>query len=145
MSYTRGALWQSSFISQSIPVIDHPLRIEPKTRTPFVFKTEESIKKDEEEVFADPLNVHNAVTTNSNPIADSKLSNNVDGPLKNTLLENFTLDSYDNDPEFIGFKPWKEYRQQIQEHFHSKDLLSLETSFIKTSTTKHSKKKRLVD
>lgn len=141
-----GALWQSFYISESIPVLDHPLA--PRTKTESTWKlpvsTDEAQSADD---FADPLGVCDVLKTETpilKPNKESKSSNSSDGPLSNTLLENLTVEQDDGDPDFIGFKPWREYRSLIKTEFHSKDLLCLETSFLKTSSTKHVRKKRLV-
>lgn len=141
-----SSLWQSSFIAQSTIVIDHPLQSSgsKSQNNAISTKIETSQNTKEENDFADPLNVNNfSNDLNINSTNGTKSSNNIlDGPLSNTLLDNLTLDSNDNDPELIGFRHWREFRSLIQENFHSKDLLNIETSFIKTSTTKHIVRKK---
>jgi hypothetical protein len=135
-------MWQSSYyIPPSIPVLDHPLA--GGTR----LLSERVEKEDEDEVVDDPLGANDTPKPNNHTSAssDHKPSNNNnvinEGPLSNTLLENSNTNYNDSlDPQFIGFKPWSHYRTAIRAHFHGKDL-SLETSFLKTST-KNVRKKR---
>ncbi|KAI6184203.1 hypothetical protein M3Y97_00571100 [Aphelenchoides bicaudatus] len=146
MPNSRGALWQSSYVPESLSVLDHPLA--PRTKS--ALKTQTIINEvqsvDDFADFADPLGVHDTQKLEPIVLASNekpKVSNSLtDGPLSNTLLENLSVDQKDEDPEFIGFKPWRDYRLQILDEFHSKDLLCLETSFLKTTTTKHVRKKR---
>lgn len=108
---SQGSLWQSSFISQSNLVLDHPLRLESRSQSNVILNGKNLVdnQPNEDDIdFADPLNVHSTPNQQSIPSnANAKLSNIiVDGPLSNTLAENSTFDPNDYDPELIGFKPW---------------------------------------
>jgi hypothetical protein len=140
-----GALWQSFYIPESISVLEHPLI--PRIRSESTWKPQNSINEAQPvDDFADPLGVSDSLkpdTLDVKPTEECKTSNSLaNGPLNNTLLENLTVEQDDVDPNFIGFKPWREYRSLIKVEFHSKDLLCLETSFLKTPSIKHVRKKR---
>lgn len=106
--------WQSSFIAESNPVLNHPLassRPQTTLKTRILATIPKTVPKVDD--FVDPLGVHDTPT----PQIDEKKSVGTekngftDGSLSNTLLDTSTIDQNDQDREFIGFKPWKEYRR----------------------------------
>ncbi|KAI6242869.1 hypothetical protein M3Y99_00195700 [Aphelenchoides fujianensis] len=140
-----GFSFQSHYIPPSIPVINHPLAHYVAHEPP----TNEQPAASNSEVaeFSDPLGVHfnfdrELATTNDEAKATPNGTEVVNGgPLVNTLADEKKAREDDLDPEFAGFRPWREYRELIETTFHSAESLKFETSFL--HPTAHDRKRSL--
>jgi hypothetical protein len=62
--------------------------------------------------------------------------------LNNTLKADADKQILDLDPPLIGFRPWRELREEILEKFTTKDHLTLESSFLSAEGHAFHEKKR---
>ncbi|KAI1709979.1 vacuolar protein sorting-associated protein 35 domain-containing protein [Ditylenchus destructor] len=97
--------------------------------------------------FLDPLGAFSSGDSNGKQSSlDHKLTNgasrrpeeqtdgleSLTGALDNTLKSSPDEAIIDLDVDLLGFRPWRELRHQILQHFITKDQLTLETSFLST-------------
>lgn len=84
-----------------------------------------------------PMHKENSLTSSTSII--DELTGKI---LSNTLEAEADDQLLDLDPDLVGFRPWREFRNNILESFKTKDRLSLESSFLEHYEFHLTEKKR---